>query len=175
MYIYLIVALAVLARFIPHVPNFSPVYGALLFGGAYLRKRDSIWFPLVLLGASDFVLTELVYHMRIGWGEGVQMAAFAAVAMIGWLLRSKVTLSRFALACAAAPTAFYLISNFGVWLGWRAYPASWAGLMECYVAGIPFYGYSLASTFVFGGVLFGLHELYQAKRTQQLRAQAGIS
>lgn len=40
--VYLIVLLAVLARFIPHIPNFSPVYGALLFGGAHLRKRDSI-------------------------------------------------------------------------------------------------------------------------------------
>jgi len=47
--IYMIIALAILARFIPHIPNFSPVYGALLFGGARLKKWDSIWFPLVLL------------------------------------------------------------------------------------------------------------------------------
>jgi len=40
--VYLIIVLAVLARFIPHVWNFSPVYGALLFGGANMRKRDSI-------------------------------------------------------------------------------------------------------------------------------------
>jgi len=42
--VYLIVLLAVLARFIPHIPNFSPVYGALLFGGAHLRKRDPSGF-----------------------------------------------------------------------------------------------------------------------------------
>jgi hypothetical protein len=60
--VYLIVLLAVLARFIPHMPNFSPVYGALLFGGAHLRKRDSIWFPLLLLDASDFVLTTFIYR-----------------------------------------------------------------------------------------------------------------
>ena len=32
--VYLIITLAVLARFIPHLHNFSPVYGALLFGAA---------------------------------------------------------------------------------------------------------------------------------------------
>ena len=117
--VYLIVLLAVLARFIPHIPNFSPVYGALLFGGARLRKRDSIWFPLVLLGASDVVLTNVIYRMSIGWAELIQIVAFAAIAMIGWLLRPRVTLLRFSFACAAGPTAFYLISDFGVWLGWQ--------------------------------------------------------
>ena len=39
--------------------------------------RDSIWFPLLLLGGSDFVLTNLIYHMSIGWAEVIQLAAFA--------------------------------------------------------------------------------------------------
>ena len=77
--VYLIVLLAVLARFILHIPNFSPMYGAILFGGAHLRKRDSVWFPLVLLGTSDFVLTNVIYRMGIGWAELLQIAAFAAM------------------------------------------------------------------------------------------------
>lgn len=165
--VYLIVLLAVLSRFIPHLPNFSPVYGALLFGGAHLRKRDSIWFPLVLLGTSDFVLTNLVYHMRIGWGELIQLVAFAVIALIGWSLRTRVTFGRLSLACLAAPTAFYLISNFGVWLGWHSYPPTSAGLLECYVAAIPFYGRSLASTIVFALILFGLRE-FHARHKQPL-------
>jgi hypothetical protein len=172
--VYLIVLLAVLARFIPHIPNFSPVYGALLFGGAHLRKRDSIWFPLALLGASDFILTNVMYHMSIGWAELIQMAAFASIALIGWSLRSRVTLRRFALACVAGPTAFYLISNFGVWLAWHTYPPTWAGLVQCYLAAIPFYGYSLGSTFLFATVLFGVYEFY-AKRTRYLRSEARTS
>ena len=169
--VYLIVLLAVLARFIPHIPNFSPVYGALLFGGAHLRKRDSIWFPLVLLGASDFVLTTVIYRMSIGWAELIQIAAFAAIAMIGWLLRPKVTLRRFLFACVTGPAAFYLISNFGVWLGWHTYPPTWTGLVQCYVAGIPFYGYSLGSTCLFAGVLFGLYEFYRARHVDNVHAR----
>jgi len=169
--VYLIVLLAVLARFIPHIPNFSPVYGALLFGGAHLRKRDSIWFPLVLLGASDFVLTKVIYRMSIGWAELIQIVAFAAIAMIGWMLRARVTLRRFSFACVAGPTAFYLISNFGVWLGWHTYPPTLAGLVQCYVAGIPFYGYSLGSTFLFAGVLFGVYEFYRARHVHNAHAR----
>ncbi len=173
--VYLIVLLAVLARFIPHIPNFSPVCGALLFGGAHLRKRDSIWFPLVLLGASDFVLTHVIYRMSFGWTELFQIAAFAAMTMTGWLLRRRVTLRRFSFACVAGPTAFYLISNFGVWLGWHTYPPTWAGLVQCYVAGIPFYGYSLGSTFLFAGMLFGVHESYRARHVHNVHTQARTS
>lgn len=167
--IYMIIALAILARFIPHVPNFSPAYGTLLFGGARLKKWDSIWFPLLLLAGSDLILTRFIYHQSVGWGEFVQIAAFAAIAMMGWMLRQKTTWRRFALACVAGPTVFYLISNFGVWLSWQSYPRTLAGLMACYAAGIPFYGYSVVSTFLFAVVLFGLYEFYT---TRHLRGQA---
>jgi len=74
---YLVVLVAVLTRFIPHLPNFSPVLASLLFGGAYLKRRDAVWYPLVLLAASDFALTTLVYRMNIGLtsassGSGLQ-------------------------------------------------------------------------------------------------------
>lgn len=174
-YAYGIVALAVLARFIPHIPNFSPVYGALLFGGANLSKRESVAFPLLLLGASDFILTGLVYHMRVGWLELVQLAAFAGIVMVGWLLRRRVTIPRFTVAFLAGPTAFYFVSNFGVWLGWYAYPRSWEGLIACYVAAIPFYGYSLASTFVFGAAFFGTYEFFVARHGHRQPAQASTT
>ena len=170
--IYMIIALAILARFIPHVPNFSPVYGALLFGGARLKKRDSIWFPLLLLVGSDLVLTTFIYHQSVGWGEFVQIAAFAAIIMMGWLLRHKTTWRRFTLACVAGPTVFYLISNFGVWLAWQSYRRTLAGLMDCYAAGVPFYGYSLASTFLFAMVLFGLYEFYTMRHLRGRGAES---
>jgi hypothetical protein len=172
---HVIIALAVLARFIPHLPDFSPVYGALLFGGAHLSKRESIASPLILLGASDFILTRFVYQMHFGWLELVQLAAFAAIVAVGWSLRRGVTIARLTIACLSGPTAFYLVSNFGVWLGWHAYARSWEGLIACYVAAIPFYGYSVASTFVFGGALFGIDEFLAARRQDDQPAEAPTS
>jgi hypothetical protein len=107
---YIVVLFAVLTRFIPHMPNFSPVFGALLFGGAHLKPRDAIWYPLALLSASDVVLTTVVYgmRMRIGWGQAVTWVGFAVVALIGYWLRNRETLRNIGIAALAGPTAFFL-------------------------------------------------------------------
>jgi len=169
---YWIIVIAVFTRFIPHLPNFSPVYGALLFGGASIKKRDSVWFGTLLLGASDIVLTNFIYHLNIGWGELIQMAAFASISLIGWTLRKRVTLPRFAAACLAAPLSFYLISDFGVWIGFHSYPPTWAGLVACYAAAIPFQGRITASTVLFAGVLFGSRQLYAWRGKQHVQAMS---
>lgn len=171
---YLIIVLATLSRFLPHWWNFSPVYGALLFGGANMKKRDSVWFSAVTLGASDIVLTKFIYHFNVGWGELIQMAAFVSIAMIGWILRKRFSVGRLAFACLAAPTSFYLVSDFGVWLGFNSYPHTWAGLVACYVAAIPYQGRITTSTILFSVFLFGaqqIHAVRVAKR-KQLEAMA---
>jgi len=169
---YLIIVLATLTRFIPHAWNFSPVYGALLFGGANMKKRDSIWFSAVTLGASDIVLTKFIYHFNVGWGELIQMAAFASIAMIGWILQKRFSIGRLGFACLAAPTSFYLISDFGVWLGFNSYPHTWAGLVACYVAAIPFQGRITASTVLFSVILFGAQQIHAARVEKRRRVPA---
>jgi hypothetical protein len=160
---YLVVLLAVLTRFIPHMPNFSPVFGALLFGGAHLKRRDAIWYPLLLLAVSDVVLATQVYRMRLGWGQSITWLGFAAVALIGYWLRKRETIARVGVAALAGPTAFFFISNFGVWLGWRMYPATWDGLITCYVAALPFYRNSLISSVAYTALLFSANHIYQRK------------
>lgn len=161
---YLIFALAVLTRFVPHPWNFSPVFGALLFGGAKLPKRDAIWFPVAVLTVSDVLLTTQVYGQPMQWSHGWSPISFAAVAAVGWaLLRSKTSIRRFAAAAAAGPSAFYIISNLGVWIGSSSYPKTWQGLTACYVAALPYYRNSLLASFVFGAALFGIYEFYTRK------------
>jgi hypothetical protein len=164
--VYLIIVFATLTRFIPHAWNFSPVYGALLFGGANMNKRDSIWFSAITLGVSDIVLTKFMYHLHVGWDEVFQMAAFASIAMIGWILKKRFSIGRLAFACLAAPTSFYLISDFGVWLGFNSYPHTWNGLVTCYGAAIPYQGRITASTVLFAGILFGAQRLRIARAPQ---------
>jgi hypothetical protein len=159
---YFIVLAAVLARFVPHVPNFSPVYGALLFGGARLKGRDSVWYPLALLAASDFVLTTRVYHLRMGWREEVlDLVAFAVLALLGRSIRNRISARTVLSASLAGAVAFFLISNFAVWLGWKMYPATWEGLMACYMAALPFFRHTLESSLLYSAVVFGGHELWK--------------
>ena len=50
-------------------------------------------------------------------------------------------------ASLVGAVAFFLISNFGVWLGGGMYSPTWKGLLDCYAAGLPFFRNSLLSTF----------------------------
>ncbi len=160
---YLAVAIAVATRFLPHFPNFSPVLAALLFGGAHLKRRDAIWYPLALVTGSDILLTTVVYHLRLEWGQGITWLAFATVALLGYSLRGSETVTAIGVTSLAGPTSFFIISNFGVWLLGhvsRMYPQTWTGLVACYSAALPFYRNSLLATVVYAAVLFGANEVY---------------
>ena len=172
---YVTIILAVLTRFIPHPWDFSPVYGALLFGGANMKKRDSIWFSALLMGASDVVITKYIYHFNLGWIELIHNAAFVSIVMIGWILKNHFSVTRLTFACLAAPLSFYLISDFGVWLGYGSYPHTWNGLLACYVAAIPYQGRIAASTALFAALLFCAQRTYiwLTERRKHMQALPG--
>jgi Family of unknown function (DUF6580) len=165
---YLIVLAAVLARFAPHPPNFSPVFAALLFGGACLKKRDSVWFPVAILAASDYALTTVIYGEHLAWFYLLDWLGFAAIAIMGWWLRDRISARRVFVVAVAGPTVFFAISNFAFWLGGPLYPLTWQGLTACYVAAVPFFGNSLAASVLFSGVLFGGYE-YHRRRSERTR------
>jgi hypothetical protein len=170
--LYLIIALAIAARFIPGAANFSPVYAGLLFSGAYLKKRDSIWFPVLLLAGSDLLVNSLLYQTPFQSMQILNWVGFATIVMIGWWLQKRVSVRNVLVASVAGPGVFFLISNFGVWLAGGMYPPTFGGLAACYAAAIPFYGNSLISGALFSGILFGAYEFYLRKsHSQQLVAR----
>ncbi len=59
-----------------------------------------------------------------------------------------------------ASALFFGVSNFGVWYSTTLYPLSFAGLVACYLAAIPFYSNLLVSTFIF---TFGFTYLTKTK------------
>jgi hypothetical protein len=164
--IYLVFVLAVASRFWmnSHLPGFSPVFGALLFSGARLKKRDAIWFPVVVLAVGDWLLTTQVFHTEIKWGHSITLLAFAAMAWIAGLLRQNLSAFSFAGCSAAASTAYFIISNFGVWLEWGIYPHTREGLIACYVAALPYYRSASLSTIVGGAILFWGYEFLRRRR-----------
>jgi hypothetical protein len=50
---------------------------------------------------------------------------------------------------------FFLVTNFGVWLGSTMYPQSGAGLLAAYVAGIPFFQNTVLGTLFYSTLMFG--------------------
>jgi hypothetical protein len=84
--------------------------------------------------------------------------ALALVVGLGLWLKNNVSVGKVAGAAIGSSLLFFIITNFGVWLGSTFYAQNLQGLINCYVAAIPFYHYTLASDLLFSGVLFGLFE-----------------
>lgn len=65
---------------------------------------------------------------------------------------------------------FFIISNFGVWvLG--SYEYSFKGLLECYVAAIPFFGNTIISTLIFSTLIEIIFSIYKNNKYSLNRAK----
>ncbi|MCS7045092.1 MAG: hypothetical protein NZO58_01920 [Gemmataceae bacterium] len=138
---------AVLARLIPHPPNFTPIGALALFSGAvYADRRLAFLLPLAALFVSDVCLG---LHVLIP----VVYASFMVNVLLGRWLRSRRTILSTAAVTVAGSFQFFLVTNFACWLLW--YPHTWAGLTACYVAAIPFFHNTLLGDAVFAVALFG--------------------
>ncbi len=149
--ILLLLALVVLARIIPHPWNVTPIGAIALFAGARLDPRWSWVVALVPLAIGDLLIggynpvTMLFVYLGI---------AGTALAGRFWLGR-KLTMARGAGGVLSGSVWFFLASNFGVWAA-GYYPQTWAGLIECYVMGLPFIVNTIAGDAFYASVIFGL-------------------
>ncbi len=157
---YALILLVAASRFLPHPPNMACVGALGLFAGCCWAGRRAYLVP-----AAAMLISDLVGH-ALGWpGMGfyslttmaaVYLGVIAAVPIGRWMKHTK-GLWKFPVASLAASMAFFLISNFGVWLGpW--YPNTLAGLTTCFASAIPFFGYTVAGDLVFTIAIFGVWE-----------------
>jgi hypothetical protein len=75
---------------------------------------------------------------------------------------------RVAAATFLGALQFFLITNFGVWAFLNSYPRTAAGLVACYIAGIPFFWNTLAGDALYATLLFGAFALAE-RLAPQLR------
>jgi len=167
---YLFVLLAIAVRFLPfmgplnflpHAWHFTPLGASLLFFGARGSRRQ-MWIPLVLLAATDVILTKFVYVYTFSWDQLVTWAWYAGILWLGTALRGKASFWRVAGAALTSSVSFFLLSNFAVWAAWNMYPRTLTGLMACYTAAIPFFRGTVASDLFFSLAMFGTPVLLQA-------------
>ncbi len=145
----LIIFAIAIFRLLPHPPNVSPVAAMALFGGAYFcDKRIAFLVPFLALLLSDFVigLHDTMLYVYAG---------FALTVVIGFWVRNNMNISRISVAVVGSSVVFFIISNFGTWFTSGLYPMSIDGLMQAYVAAIPFFQNSLLGNIVFTALLFG--------------------
>lgn len=147
-----LIVLGVLSRVIPHPPNVTAVVGVTLLGAYAIR---SPWLaaliPVAVMALSDVVP---------GWHSSALFTyvGMLAGAFIGRGLLRQLSVLRLGGAAFLASLVFFVISNFGVYLG-GYYGYGIEGLLACYAAAIPFWGYSLVGDIGSTAILFGLFVL----------------
>lgn len=148
-----IVIFGAFMRLVPHWPNFTPIAAMALFGGTYLgRKYLAFLIPMAALFLSDLLLG---FHNNMI----AVYAAFALTVSIGFILRKKVNAATIIGASLTSSILFFLVTNFAAWVVSPFYPASFAGLMQSYAAGLAFfndgsYGISFFMNSVLGGLFY---------------------
>lgn len=156
-----LIIIAALTRLLPHPPNFTPIAAIGLFGAAYFERRWlALIVPFAALFFSDLLLNNTVYaHYYTGFAwitSWWSYVAFALVMAAGWIvLRNQVSPMRVVAASLTASALFFLVSNASAWLEIPLYPKTFAGLMACYAAGLPFFKDTILGDLFFSAALFG--------------------
>ena len=145
----MIVIIGIAMRLVPHPANVAPVAAIALFAGTYLNKKWALWVPLAIMIISDMVLG-LHDVVPFTWGS------FLLVALLGTWLKQHKNVRNIGFASVTASVAFFLITNFGVWLFW--YPATLRGLAQCYTLALPFYRNTFIGDILYVVVFFGIYE-----------------
>jgi hypothetical protein len=160
---YLLLLAALLSRVIPHAGwyGFTAIGGSLLYFGAKRSWREML-LPLAALAGVDYYLTTHVYAYDFVWQDYlVTWGWYAAAIVLGAILLARhVTVLRVAAAALLGPTSFFLASNYSSWLALNhpggMYAPTFAGLLTCFYAGLPFYGRDLLSTALVLTLAFGV-------------------
>lgn len=159
----LIFAVGFSSRFLlGDLPNFKPVAALALFGGFYFQRSTLAVLGLVaILMVSDFFLGS--YPLAIA------LSVYASLGLGVWLGRrfkgseSSSNFARYggvAVASFVMAVVFFVFTNLAVWGAW--YPATFEGLVACYVSAIPFFKYTLAGNLFFSVAAFGTYDLVRS-------------
>lgn len=164
------IVIAALSRIVPHPYNFAPMGAMSLFGAAYFTdKKFSFLLPLAAFFISDLLVNNLLfanyYNGFVLFTPGFywMYGSIALIVLVGVFILKKVNLKTVVAGSLSASIIFFLITNFGAWLGSPLYPQSLSGLLMSYGAGIPFFHYTIAGDLIYSGVMFGAFEYAKQK------------
>lgn len=164
-----LIVVGVVARLVPHIPNFAPVTATALFCGAYMSKRYSFAAIGAIMLLSDYLLLYINPYGRTSfshlympwdlWHSAIVYVylSFGISALVGWFVKSRRTGGVVILATLFCSVQFFLVTNAGVWIA-GAYDRGLDGLWQSYVAAIPYFRGTLLGDLFYTCAFFGMFE-----------------
>ncbi|HEX5471202.1 MAG TPA: DUF6580 family putative transport protein [Lacipirellulaceae bacterium] len=169
----LLIAIGVAGRWGQPTWEFTPTAAAAIFAGFYFsRATIAILVPISILAISDLILP--AYD-----SIAVMIATYGVMIVPVWFGRLQrgeqrrwLVLARWSLFGILPATLFYVITNFAVWEFHSSYEKSLAGLVQCYLAAVPFFRWMLAGDVFYLSVLLGCLSLAGVMNTGRLRTNS---
>ena len=166
MIIYLVIFLAVISRFLPHMPNFAPITALAIFSAANMDWKKSVGLTLAARFISDLFL---------GFFSWPLMVAVYAAHLVGilfglWIKHSeKYKAFKITISALASSVIFFLVTNFAFL--YSSYAHTFSGINEAYINGLPFFRGTLLGDLSYTVVMFGALALAkQLSKTKQVYA-----
>lgn len=153
----LVILAAALSRLLPHPANMTPIAAIALFGAAHFeRKWLAFAVPLAAMLLSDLIIG---FYAQM-W---VTYLAFAAIVGIGFFIKNNIRPLVVLSASITSSVLFFIVTNNALWLPYDLYPKTWDGMVEGYIAAIPFFTNSLFGDLFYTALLFGGFALAEKK------------
>jgi len=156
-------------------PNIELVTLAMLLASAYFGKKESFWLTFLVIFLSDLVIGNTNIFI-FTWSGFLIPALILPSLFKNHKQKGIKKIFQGAFYGAGANFFFFLWTNFGVWLldSFGMYPKTLAGLISCYINGIPFWKNQLLSTIIFSlaglsmaEVLLSLSKKYRLSRSRE--------
>lgn len=152
--------IGVVGRLIPHVANFTPVGAIILYYGNKKGYKSAILLGLLIMVISDTLL-------GFNFASPFVYVGFCTYALFSPLLRKKFGI---VVSPILSSLTFFLVSNFGVWLGpW--YTHNTKGFLECFTLAIPFYRNMLIGDMVFIVAIYTVAKLFSREKTKSSQSK----
>jgi hypothetical protein len=146
-----LIAFDVVARLVPHAPGVWPVAASALFAGRMLRiPALALIVPLLATALSNVALANDDWPVAL-----VVYAALCVPALAGMLVRRWSGALPVVAAMVSSSLIFFAATNFAVWAFNGIYPMNFDGLVQCYVAALPFLDKTVFGDLFWTAVLFG--------------------
>lgn len=192
MLIYFIIILAIISRFIPHIPNFAPITAIAIFSAAFLPWKKAFGITLAARLVSDIFLGFFAWPLMVAvYGSHLVGILFGL-----WIKRSKDVIpaeagiqtkgghgSRIALRLSGmtnykwfriiasslgASALFFFATNFAFL--YSNYPHNLSGIIQSYINGLPFLRGTLMGDMFYSAALFGGYSLVKIYADKRHRA-----
>lgn len=153
----LLLLIGVVTRLVPHPANFTAVGAIGLFGGATVPKPFNYLLPLAVMFITDIFLG---MHSTIWF----VYASIILTSYIGEKVIINGTFGRKLTGSVLSATVFFIVTNFGVWLTTGMYAKTFYGLVQCYIAGVPFFRNMLLADIIFTFAFFAIYNYLKENR-----------